>query len=64
MKTLAELQDPAVLEAFTKEAIDLTRQAAGNATAEKGFGKNYGVLGRDGEASQNVDAWFENAAWS
>jgi hypothetical protein len=42
----------------------LTRQVAGNATSEAGFGINSGVLGRDGETDKNIDAWFDNAAWS
>jgi len=62
MKSLAELEDEAVLAAFLDSASELIKQKADFATAAKEFGENDGVVG--GSDDENgVDAWFANAKW-
>ncbi len=62
MKSLAELEDEAVLVRFLDSATELTRQKAGLATAANEFGENDGVAGGS-EDENGVDAWFANAKW-
>lgn len=63
MKSLKELADPQARAALVDEALSLSRQFVQQGTAGVGRGVNSGVLGQDGDAAANVDAWFENAAW-
>ena len=63
MKSLKELDDANVGAAFFAEALAQTQQLVANGTANVGRGSNSGVLGHDGDAAANVDAWFDSAAW-
>ncbi|MBF0375115.1 MAG: hypothetical protein HQL39_17070 [Alphaproteobacteria bacterium] len=63
MRSLLELEDQAVFDAFVEKSVTLTRQRAGVAAAEKGFGGNSGVVDKDGDEGVNVDAWFAAAGW-
>jgi hypothetical protein len=62
MKSLAELEDEAVLGAFLDSASELIKQKTGSATIANEFGESDGVIG--GSDDENgVDAWFANAKW-
>ena len=64
MQSLAELEDENTFQRFADEAVALTREKAGVATAQHGFGGNSGAQGGDDDRSANVDAWFSGARWS
>ena len=64
MKSLAELEEESVYNQFVDDAVARTRQSAGVATAQQGFGGNTGVEGREGDVAMNVDVWFANARWN